>query len=444
MAKTRAVHSQQASPAAPAPLPLDRSREWWDRARRVIPSGTQTLSKGPDQFVRGVSPIFLARGRGCHVWDVDGNEFIDYPMALGPILLGYDYPPVTEAVIRQIRDGTTFTLMHPVEVEVAERMCEMIPCAEMVRFGKNGADATTASVRAARAHTGRDHVAYCGYHGYQDWYIVTTARNAGIPKVHGEYIHAFEYNKLDSLERVFGEHPGQVAAVIMEIPGVDPAPGFLAGVKDVAHRHGALLIFDEIVTGFRYALGGAQERFGVTPDLAAFGKGMANGYPLSAVAGRRDVMQSFEQVFFSTTYGGETASLAAARATLDVLRREPVIEHIWSLGARLRAGIERGAAEWRIPLKLHGNPPRSSFTFLDEQGKESFDLKSLFMQETVRRGVLFGGPVFVTWSHTEADIDRTVDACAAAFGVMRRALDAGSVRAALEGEPVGVVFRSRE
>lgn len=443
--KTRLELEREAnSPLGAArPLKRDQSRALWDRAIKVIPSGTQTLSKAPDQFVRGVSPIFLQRGRGCHVWDVDGNEFIDYPMGLGPILLGYNHPAVTEAVTRQIHEGTTFTLMHPLEVEVAERLCAVIPCAEMVRFGKNGADATSAAVRAARAYTGRDEIAYCGYHGYQDWYAVTTTRKAGIPEIHAGYIHAFEYNDSASLERVFAERPEKIAAVIMEQPAVEPADNFLGKVKEIAHRHGAVFILDEIVTGFRYAVGGAQEYYGVVPDLACFGKGMANGYPLAAVVGRREVMEVFDRVFFSTTYGGETMALAAARATLDVLQREPVIEHIWTVGRNLREGLERAAAESNIPLRLVGNAPRSGFVFLDEAGNESAELRTLFLQETVKRGVLFGGPVFVTWSHTEEDVRRTVEASAEAFRLIRRALDAGSVASFLEGEVVGTVFRPR-
>lgn len=428
----------------PAPLNITKSKAWWERAARVIPSGTQTLSKGPDQFVRGVSPIFLERGKGSHVWDVDGNEFIDYPMALGPILLGYDYPAVTEAVCRQAHEGTTFTLMHPLEVEVAERLCAMVPSAEMVRFGKNGADATSAAVRAARAFTGRELIAYCGYHGYQDWFAITSSRNAGIPGIHGEYIHAFEYNDPGSLERLFAEHPGKIAAVIMEQPGIEPVDGFLSRVGEIAHKHGAVFILDEIVTGFRYAKGGAQEVYGVRPDLTCLGKGMANGYPISAVVGRRDVMMAFETVFFSTTYGGETLSLAAAKATMDVLDSEPVIDHIWRQGRRLRAGILDAAGEWKIPLKLGGNPPRSGVTFQGEDGKDSFELKTLFMQETVKRGILFGGPIFMTYSHTDEDIDRTLDAVSEAFRVMRQALDAGAVAPFLEGEVVGVVFRQRD
>ena len=435
-----------ASPKARTPVAnpdITQSRSWWERAIKVIPSGTQTLSKGPDQFVRGVSPIFLERGRGCHVWDVDGNEYIDYPMALGPILLGYDYPPVTEAVCRQAREGTAFTLMHPLEVEVAERLCEMVPCAEMVRFGKNGADATSAAVRAARVYTGRDEIAFCGYHGYQDWLAITSQRNAGIPAVHAKYIHAFEYNDPASLERVFAERPGKIAAVIMEQPGVEPVDGFLGRVGEIAHRNGAVFILDEIVTGVRYAKGGALELYGGVPDLACIGKGMANGYPISAVVGRRDVMMAFEKAFFSTTFGGETVSLAAARATMNVLDREPVIEHLWRLGGRLRQGIEKAAEESKIPVKLNGNPPRSGLVFQNADGKESYELKTLFMQETVKRGILFGGPVFITYSHNDQDIDRTLDAVAEAFRVMRQALDAGAVAPFLEGEIVGTVFRPR-
>jgi glutamate-1-semialdehyde aminotransferase/spore coat polysaccharide biosynthesis protein SpsF (cytidylyltransferase family) len=422
---------------------ITRSRSWWERAVRVIPNGTQTLSKGPDQFVRGVSPIFLERGRGSHVWDVDGNEYIDYPMALGPILLGYDYPPVTEAVCRQAREGTTFTLMHPLEVEVAERLCGLIPCAEMVRFGKNGADATSAAVRVARAYTGRDEIAYCGYHGYQDWFAITAARNGGIPEVHAKYIHPFEYNDPSTLERVFREREGKIAAVIMEQPGIEPENDFLTRVGEITRQHGAVFILDEIVTGFRYAKGGAQELYGVVPDMACFGKGMANGYPISAVVGRREVMMAFENVFFSTTYGGETVALAAARATLDTLDQEPVIDHIWRLGAALREGILRAATESQIPLTLGGNPPRSGLVFQDGEGRESSELKTLFMQETVKRGVLFGGPVFISYSHSDADIRHTIDAVAEAFRVMRRAIDGGSVGVFLEGEVAGTVFRPR-
>src|SRR5437016_1080385 len=259
---------------------LAKSREYFARASKVIPSCTQTFSKGHTQFVQGVAPIFLERGRGSHVWDVDGNEYIDYVMALCPIVLGYDDPDVVAAVQRQLADGVTFSLAHPLEVEVAEALAKIVPCAEMVRFGKNGSDATSGSVRAARAYTGRDVIACCGYHGWQDWYIGTTTRRRGVPEAVCELTRTFTYNDLGSLERIFAEHRGRVAAVILEPVGVvEPEREFLQRVASVTHANGAVLIFDEIVTGFRLALGGAQERFGVTPDLAFLGQAMAIGYP---------------------------------------------------------------------------------------------------------------------------------------------------------------------
>ncbi|HYB24017.1 MAG TPA: aminotransferase class III-fold pyridoxal phosphate-dependent enzyme, partial [Solirubrobacteraceae bacterium] len=366
------------SPSPPAPA-VAASEALWQRALRVIPGGTQTLSKGPSQFVDGFSPKFLQRGSGSHVWDVDGNKYIDYPMALGPILLGYDHPAVTRAVVAQAREGTTFTLMHPLEVELAELLVEVVPCAERVRFAKNGADATGGAIRAARALTGREHVIATGYHGYHDWYIASTERDAGVPVANRGLIHTVPYNDLRSLERALAAH--EVAAVIMEIPGEEPGVGYLEGALDATHRHGALFILDEIVTGFRYALGGAQELFSFTPDLACLGKGMANGYPLAAVVGRAEPMQAFEQVFFSMTYAGETVALAAALATLETLRREPVIEHIWARGEQLRAGIRQLAAGTSFDVHLGGNPPRSGLVFGDRDGLASPPLRGLFLQE---------------------------------------------------------------
>jgi len=410
----------------------------WERAQRVIPTGTQTLSKAPSQFVDGVSPKFLKRGRGAHVWDVDGNEYIDYPMALGPILLGYDHPAVTRAVIAQIHEGTTFTLMHPLEVELAELLIELIPCAERVRFAKNGADATGGAIRAARALTGREHVIATGYHGYQDWYIASTERDAGVPAANRGLIHKVAFGDLDGLERALREW--QTAALIMEVPAQQPAAGYLQSALALAHEHGALLILDEIVTGFRYALGGAQELYGFVPDMACLGKGMANGYPLAAVVGLEEPMRAFEQIFFSMTYSGETVSLAAAMATLEVLRDEPVLEHIWARGAELREGILRLAEDVSFGVELAGNPPRSALLF--EAGEHSTLLRGLFLQECHRRGVLFGGPIFTTYSHSREDIAQTLDVVAAAFARMEEAHRTGDIATHLEGTPPGTVFRS--
>lgn len=412
---------------------IEASERLWERARRAIPLGTQTLSKSPTQFVDGVSPKFLVRGSGGRVWDADGNVYVDWPMALGPILLGYDEPAVSAAAAEQVHAGTTFTLMHPLEVEVAEALIEVIPCAEQVRFAKNGADATNGAIRAARALTGREHVVACGYHGYHDWYIASTERRAGIPRHDADLISTVPFADLDALEAALGPH---VAAVIMEVPGTEPPDGYLQAAIDAAHRRGALFVLDEIVTGFRYALGGAQERYGVLPDLACFGKGMANGFPLAAVVGSADAMRAFEHVFFSMTYSGETVSLAAAAATLRMLRTEPVIERLWATGTVLREGLAELVADVPFDVRLEGNPPRSALVF------GSDDLRGLWLQETHKRGVLFGVPMFPCYRHTDADVRQTLVAAEAAFERMAAAHADGDYARHLEGAAPGSLFRS--
>jgi len=414
------------------------------KAEQVIPSCTQTFSKGPTQFVQGAAPVFLMRGQGSHVWDVDGNEYLDYPMALGPIILGHNYPAVTEAVMRQMQEGTTFSLPHPLEVEVAELLTEIIPCAEMVRFGKNGSDATAGAVRVARAYTGRELIACCGYHGWQDWYIGTTTRSKGVPATVQALTLPFEYNKIESLHRIFAEHPCQVAAVIMEPIGViEPQGEFLREVRELAHREGALLIFDEIITGFRLALGGAQEYYGVIPDVACFGKAMANGYPLSAIVGRREIMQLFNEVFFSFTFGGETMSLAAAKATITEMGQHDVISHLWSQGQQLRDGYNVLTRHFGLEscTACVGLPPRTVITFKDETHQESLVLKSLFQQECLKRGVLFSGNQNICYSHSDGDVEQTLRVYRTAMEILTEAMKSGRASHWLEGEPVSPVFR---
>ncbi|HET7910703.1 MAG TPA: aminotransferase class III-fold pyridoxal phosphate-dependent enzyme [Pseudolabrys sp.] len=423
---------------------LSRSYELKAKAERLIPSCSQTFSKGPSQFIQGVAPVFLARGSGSRVWDVDGNEYIDYPMALGPVILGHNYPAVTEAVVRQLQDGGAFSLPHPLEVEVAELLVETIPCAEMVRFGKNGSDVTSAAVRVARAYTGRDLIACCGYHGWQDWYIGTTTRRRGVPRAVQELTLPFEYNNSESLARLFSQHPEQIAAVIMEPVGVqDPARGFLQQVQELARRHGALLVFDEVVTGFRVALGGAQQHYGVIPDLACFGKALANGFPLSAIVGRRDVMELFDEIFFSFTFGGEAVSLAAAKATIGEMRERNVIAHLWEQGQRLKDGYHVLARAYGLEkfTECQGLPPHTVAVFRDERGQESLLLKSFFMQECLKRGVLFSGVQNICFSHSPADIDATLRVYRSAMELLAAALAAGNLAEKLEGEPVQPVFR---
>jgi glutamate-1-semialdehyde aminotransferase len=423
---------------------ITKSLRYWRQAQKIIPGGTQTLSKGPDMFTFGVYPIYLARGKGSHVWDVDGNEYIDYPLALGPITLGYDYPSTVKAVSDQIRAGSTFSLMNPLEIEVAELLIDFIPCAEMVRFGKNGADATSAAIRLSRVYTGREHVACCGYHGWHDWYIASTDHSAGVPAVMKGLIHGFKYNDAASLEKVFSEYPNQIAAVIMEPVSVDlPKPGFLEKVKEITHKNGAVFIFDEIVTGFRLALGGAQEYYKVTPDLAAFGKGMANGLPISALVGKKEIMKRATDMFFSTTYGGELLSLAASKATMIEMRQKKVQKYFWKMGDRLKSGTQKLVDEYGLGsvIKVKGLSPKFWIDFVAADGSEYDELKGLFFQETVLRGVLIGGLQYMSYSHSEKDIDKTLDAFEAACGVCQKALKEGDIKKYLKGIPPGNVFR---
>ncbi len=432
-------------PPVPAhELPVGRSYTLKNKAQRLIPSCTQTFSKAPTQFVQGVAPVFLARGQGSHVWDVDGNEYIDYPMGLGPIILGHNYASVTEAAVRQMQDGMAFSLAHPLEVELSELLVEIIPCAEMVRFGKNGSDATSGAVRVARAYTGRDVIACCGYHGWQDWYVGTTTRNKGVPKAVQELTVTFRYNDIASLERVFAQHPGQVAAVIMEPVGVvEPRDGFLQQVRELAHREGALFVFDEIITGFRLALGGAQDYFGVVPDLACFGKAMANGFPISAVVGCREIMELFDEVFFSFTFGGEAVSLAASVATIKEMRENNVIAHLWAQGRKLKDGYNVLSKEYGVERHTEciGLPPRTVVTFKDEAGAESLILKSLFQQECLKRGLLFSGGHNICYSHSDSDIEHTLRVYRTALEILSQAIREGDVLERLEGKPVEPVFR---
>jgi glutamate-1-semialdehyde 2,1-aminomutase/spore coat polysaccharide biosynthesis protein SpsF len=433
-------------PTPPQARTLDRTRELLARARAVIPSATQTFSKGPTQYVEGVAPAFLARGSGCRVWDVDGNEYIDLLMGLGPLILGHSFAPVNEAVTTQLTEGTLFTLPHPLEVELSELLVGLIPCAEMVRFGKNGSDVTAGAVRVARAFTGRDVIAASGYHGWQDWYIGTTTRDAGVPAAVRDLTVPFQYNDLGSLEQVFADHPGMVAAVIMEPVSVEePRDGYLEAVRAMTEREGAVLIFDEVLTGFRLALGGAQEHYRVTPDLACFGKAMANGYPLAAVVGRRDIMELFDEVFFSFTFGGETLSLAAARETIIQIHERDVIRHVRERGQELQDGYNALAALFEVEqlTECVGMPSRSVITFRDQAGEESLALKGLFQQECLKRGVLFAGGHNPSLSHTAADVEQTLRVYRAAFEVLRDAVRADDVDARIEGEPLLPVFKVR-
>ncbi len=420
------------------------SESLWQRALKVIPGGSQTLSKAPGCFVDGYSPKYLARGKGSHVWDADGNEYIDYGLGCLPITLGYSFPEVDDAIKAQLADGITFTMMHELEVEVAERLTSMIPGAEMVRFAKNGSDVTAMSVRLARHVTGRNRIACMGYHGFQDWYIATTDRNFGIPDVVKALTHTFMFNDIDSLKKLFDEHPDEFAAVIME-PAIFefPKPGFLEEVKELTHANGALLIFDEMITGMRFAKGGGQEFFGVTPDLGCFGKGIANGMPIGVLAGLEKYMSLFEKVFFSSTYGGEVVTLAAARAGLDYYNQNPVIPRLWRTGKILFDNFEKAIAARDLGdnVSVIGFPVRFQVVLKSDEPENDHLLNALFLQEMTRRGIV-GWAVFgLSYSHTDEDLIHTARAFGEMLDVVKKALASGDIHSFIEGNAPQPVFK---
>lgn len=423
-----------------------KSEEMLERAEKSIPLGSQTFSKSKTQFPYGVSPYFVTHGEGGHVFDVDGNEYVDFINALAAVTLGYNDPDVTAAVKEQIDKGTIFSLSHPIEIEVAEKMIEMIPCAEKIRYGKNGSDATTGAIRLARAFTGRDHVLACGYHGWQDWYIGATARNLGVPKAVSDLTHMFPYNDIEGLEKVLNEHKDEVAAVILEPMNVFfPEEGYLQAVKDLTHKHGAILIFDETVTGFRLAKGGAQEYFGVTPDLATFGKGLANGYPLAAIAGRDDIMKLMEDIFCSFTFGGEALSLAAALATMNKLEREPVFESIAEKGNRFQKEANAMIEKYELTdtLNITGHPSWSFLHIKDHEKFDNFTIRTYLMQEMMRHGILTLGTLLMSYAHSDADMDKLIAAYDHFLKNLKSGLESGNLDEMLDCDPLVPLFKVR-
>jgi glutamate-1-semialdehyde 2,1-aminomutase/spore coat polysaccharide biosynthesis protein SpsF len=440
-----------AKSVAKEPLILDRtfarSQVQLGRAERTIPLGSQTFSKSKIQLPHGAAPLFLSHGQGGRVWDIDGNEYVDLINALLPNILGYRDPDVDEAIRRQLARGISFSLATELESELAERLCEVVPCAEMVRFGKNGTDATSAAVRLARAVTGRDRIVMCGYHGWQDWYIGATTRNRGVPSAVSALSHMVPYNDLAALDAIFRRYPGEIAAVILEpTAALPPGEGYLAGLKEMAHRHGALVIFDENVTGLRWAPGGAQEYYGVVPDLAAFGKSLGNGMPIAAVVGRADVMRLMEEIFFSSTFGGETLSLAAAIAVVDKIRRQGVPTRLWEIGGYLKAEAERRIAAAGLDgyLGLAGSAPWSILTYRDHPRASKEAIKTLFLREMIAAGVLVNASHNVCFAHSPEDIARVLQAYDHALGVLNDSLRRGDVEGRIGNQVIRPVFAVRQ
>ncbi len=422
------------------------------RAHDLIPGGAHTYAKGDDQYPAG-APAFIVRGKGCHVWDLDGREFIEYGMGLRAVTLGHAEPRVVEAAAAAMRLGTNFTRPSPLEVECAEALLRVVP-GDMVKFAKNGSDVTTAAVKLARAATGRDLVAVCKdqpFFSTDDWFIGTTPMAAGIPQSARALTLAFRFNDLESVETLFRRYPAQIACLVLEPAAArEPAPGFLEGLRRMCDAEGALLVFDEMITGFRWHLGGAQTLYGVRPDLSTFGKGLANGFSVSALVGRRAVMElgglrhDRDRVFLlSTTHGAETHALAAAVGTIRIYEEESVVEVLHRQGQRLREGLEAAARERGLArhFEIVGRSCNLVYATRDAERNPSQAFRTLLLQEMLKRGILMPSLV-VSRSHADADVDRTIEAVRGALSIYRQALD-GGVERFLEGRPVRPVFRTR-
>lgn len=434
-------------------MKFDRANALRPRLHALIPGGAHTYAKCDDQYPEGMAPV-IVRGAGSHVWDVDGNEFIEYGSGLRAVGLGHAYPPVVEAVRRQLGLGASFVRPATIELECAEMFLSFVPNADMVKFCKDGSDAVSGALKLARAHTGRDLVAICANHPFfsvDDWFIGSTGMPGGVPAATRALTLKFNYNDLDSLRALFDSHPGRIAAVVLEAEKeTAPVPGFFEGLRALCDREGAIFILDEMITGFRWHAGGAQARYGIRPDLSTFGKALANGFSVSALAGRRELMQlggfehERERVFLlSTTHGAETHGLAAAMATMQVYRDEPVIDVLWQRGQRLADGLRAAARAAGVTeqVPILGQPCCLVFGSRDGAGQPSQPFRTLLMQEIIERGILATSLV-VNYSHSEADIDRTIDAFAQAFAVYRRALDQG-IDHFLRGRPVKPAIRAR-
>lgn len=422
------------------------------RLLRVIPGGAHTYSRGYDQYPSN-APQILARGKGAYVFDPAENRYLDYGMALRAVNIGYSEDEIDAAAIRQIKNGNNLTRPSLVELEAAELLVSMIDSVDMVKFTKNGSSSVSAAVKLARAYTGRELVARCAEHpffSYDDWFIGSTPLTRGIPL---ETIHntkVFNYNDSASLEALIASYPGQVACVVLEPAATEePRSGFLQRVQDLCHQHGIVFILDEMITGFRWHMKGAQYLYGVQPDLCTFGKAMANGFSVSCVAGRREIMElgsiefeGRERVFLlSTTHGAEMSGLGAFVATMDFMRKNNVVEHLWDYGSKLISMMQRQAEAHGIAgsFKVGGINCSPHFLTLDSSGCNSLALRTLFSQEMIRNGVLMPW-IALSYRHGEAELATTEHAIDKAFAVYRRGLKEG-VDKYLEGPSIKPVFR---
>ncbi len=423
-------------------MEFTESLELYDRSLNYIPMGTSTFSRNPNLYVIGAAPLYVSKAKGCKIIDVDGNEFIDYSMSLSIVILGYSNDEVNAAAKTGIDEGLLYTLSCPEESMLAKKITEIVPCAEMVRFLKSGSDSCEGAVRLARNYTDKLKVVTVGgYHGFHDWFMASTPRSEGIPKIMSEWVLPHNYNDIDSIEHTIKTRGDEIAALIMEpIINYEPREGFLKRIRELTEENNIVLIFDEMKTGFRLDMGGGQKYFDVIPDLSIFGKGLANGFPLSALAGKMDLMRQLEDenCFLSASYATEKASLNASLKTLEILERENALDHVWKMGEMLKQGIASILSNYGLndTINIVGLAPMTHFIISDYEDMSVNEIKSYIQQESIKRGVLFVGYNHTSFAHTQGDIEYTLRAYDDVFSLVKKALEEKSIKDKLEGKPI--------
>ncbi|MEP6735741.1 MAG: glutamate-1-semialdehyde 2,1-aminomutase [Chryseolinea sp.] len=432
-------------------MQFQKSLKLQERFNNLIPGGAHTYAKGDDQFPE-LMPAYIVKGKGCRVWDADGNEFIEYGNGLRSVSLGHAFDPISDAVVAQIKLGANFGRPSTIELEAAEEFLSIVDGADMVKFCKNGSDALDGAIKLARAYTGRDMVGMCGSHPFfsvHDWFIGTTPMAGGIPEAIKKLSAKFYYNDLDSARKMFADNPGKISCVILEAHKYDdPIDNFLHKLKDLCHENGAIFILDEMITGFRWHIGGAQKKFNIIPDLSTWGKALGNGFAISALTGKKDIMKlgglehDRERVFLlSTTHGAETHALAAAIANIRFYKKNNVIERLYEQGTKLEIGIMKASRDLGLQdrVAIVGPPCCSVYTTRDENNQPSQPFRTLFIQETMKRGLIMPSTI-ISYSHTDADVAETSEKVHEALVVYKKALAEG-VDKYLEGRSVQPVWR---
>jgi glutamate-1-semialdehyde aminotransferase len=426
-------------------MPAKKTKNLWDRAKKIIPGGTQLLSKRPEQFLPGQWPVYFKKAKGCEVWDLDGNKYIDTWASVGACILGYADPDVNSAVKKAVEQGNVSTLNCPEELELAELLLKLHPWAEQARFARCGGEAMAIAVRIARAYTGKDKVAFCGYHGWHDWYLSANLSDdknldghlivglspRGVPRGLKGTSMPFHYNKIEELEKIVSENNDLAAIVLEPVKNHEPENNFLQKAREIATKCGAVLIFDEITIGWRLVCGGAHLVYKVNPDIAVFAKGMSNGFAMAAIIGKKNVMEASQSTFISSSYWTERTGPAAALASIKKMIKNNVPRHLYKTGKALKEGIKKSATAAGLKVQVYGLEPLVHFDFL--YGEESLAVRTLFTQEMLKRGILASGAIYLSYALKDVHAKKYLSAVNEVFPILADAIENKKIEKLLKG-----------